>query len=718
MQQTDQDIRNRLLVARLPAMPQILLKLIELCQTDEAGMAELAKLIANDAGMTAKVLNVANSAAYHRGGRKVGLVQALTTLGSDMIKTLVISESVFQTFNGFPHAGSTDLRAFWKHALTTAVLAREIAKKMAYSGTEEAYLAGLMHDVGRLALLAAAPNEYSLNFRALDDEKLCEVEQLTLQISHAEAGAWLVERWNLDSFMADSILYHHEVGARLSSAHPLIRIIHLAESLGKHSPELPLPTEAGALCAIGNDELLAIMSGAASQVKKAADYLGIDLSGAVEALAPAVYAPPAPSVDPSQQKLTNEMRNMALSAELAQSFARQKNDAQLLEVVRQNARIMFNLEDTLLFLVNSSGQALVSMSVGEQRQKLVDFSISLTDGGGISQATLLRRVAFLGPERQQFGIAEDQLRRALGAECLVCVPIATNSKSLGVLVGGIAAWRAADLKQNERFLQSFGGQAAAALDAASAERGEMDRRIASVRQEHQEESRRVVHEINNPLTIIKNYLGVLDDKIARQEPISGELSILNEEIDRVGNIMNEFAGATPRPQTALTDVNRVVQDLVKLFRESRFLPPSVQINAKPASKPTEMDGSADLLKQILVNLIKNAIEALPKGGQIEIVNNGPTDRQGRVFHELLVKDTGGGLPADVLANLFSPVRSTKAGENRGIGLSIVHGLVKKLNGLISCQSSLTGTTFQLLLPAGRSTSVGLSQLQARVRDEA
>ncbi|MDO9199248.1 HDOD domain-containing protein, partial [Rhodoferax sp.] len=87
MSPNDQDIRNRLLVARLPAMPQILLKLIELCQADDAGMAELAKLIANDAGMTSKVLGVANSAAYHRGGRKVGLVQALNVLGADMIKT-------------------------------------------------------------------------------------------------------------------------------------------------------------------------------------------------------------------------------------------------------------------------------------------------------------------------------------------------------------------------------------------------------------------------------------------------------------------------------------------------------------------------------------------------------------------------------------------------------------------------------------------------------
>ena len=76
-------------------MPQILIKLIEHLQADDLGMPELAALIAKDAGMTSKVLAVANSSAYHRVSRTVGLEQSLVALGTDMIKTLVISESVF-----------------------------------------------------------------------------------------------------------------------------------------------------------------------------------------------------------------------------------------------------------------------------------------------------------------------------------------------------------------------------------------------------------------------------------------------------------------------------------------------------------------------------------------------------------------------------------------------------------------------------------------------
>jgi signal transduction histidine kinase len=257
----------------------------------------------------------------------------------------------------------------------------------------------------------------------------------------------------------------------------------------------------------------------------------------------------------------------------------------------------------------------------------------------------------------------------------------------------------ADLKRRERFLQAFGAQAASSLDAASRERAEIDRRVASVKQEHLLNSRRVVHEVNNPLAIIKNYLGVLDDKLQRQEAVTGELSILNEEIDRVGNIMSEFVGAKPKVQAISTDVNRVVNDLVRLFRESRFLPPSVQIEARVPVQASEIEGPVDALKQILVNLIKNAVEALPKGGSIAIINAGRVQREGRHFIALSVQDNGPGVPPEVLAKLFTPVKSSKPGENRGIGLSIVQGLVQKLKGQIGCTSSDRGTVFEILLPA-------------------
>jgi putative nucleotidyltransferase with HDIG domain len=698
------DIRNRLLVARLPTMPQILIKLIDLCQAEDVGIAELAQLIANDAGMTSRVLRVANSAAYQRSGRKLALPQALATLGADLVKSLLISESVFQTFSGFPHTGGTDLRPFWKHSLTAAVIARDLAKAMQYPQIEEAYLAGLLHDVGRLALLAAAPDTYSFNFHTSDDGNLCTAEQKSLQISHAEAGAWLIERWEMDSFLADAVLYHHEDPARVMTAHPLIRIIHLAHLLSDHPLGTPLPVDMGALCGISDATLKDIYEGCEAQVMLAADHLGIDLSGMPELMA-SVATPIAPVASTSvQQRLTEEIRNRALSAELSQTFARQKDGAHLLDSIRQNAGILFDLDDSAVFLIGSNGRTLVSASVGEQRQRLLDFSISLA-GGGLANAVTNKHLAFLERGRSSLNLAEEQLLRAFNAPCLLCLPLVADNRSLGLLVAGVASWRVAELQRQEKFLLVFGTQAAAALQSAAKERTEFDRRIASVQEEHLKNSRKIVHEASNPLSIIKNYLGVLDDKLARQESVGTELQILNEEIDRVGSIIKEFAQvATPAPDTVI-DINKVISDIVRLFRDSRFLPPSVQIAAVLPEAPSQVSCNSGVVKQIFVNLIKNAVEAMPKGGRIEVINNGTSRRGGADYFSLLVKDSGPGLPDEVRAKLFSPVRSTKAGDNRGLGLSIVHGLVLKLQGSITCQSSALGTIFEIQLPVWHATSL-------------
>jgi HD-like signal output (HDOD) protein/signal transduction histidine kinase len=712
MQHPDQDIRNRLLIARLPAMPQILIKLIELLQADDAGMPELAALIAKDAGMTSKILGVANSSAYQRHSRTVGLEQALVSLGTDMIKTLVISESVFQTFNNFPHSGSTDLRAFWKGSLTTAVIARDIARVLDYPHVEEAYLAGLLHNVGRLALLATAPKEYAYNFTARDDEELCAVEQRTLEITHAEAGAWLIERWNLDSFLADSVLYHHEPVPRLEAAHPLIRIVRLAHQLCYHAAAPEAAAEAAALCGIEEDKLDAFVKSAARQVARAAEHLGIDLAGADDIPAPPA-APPAP-IDPVQARLSEEVRNMVLVQEMGQSFARQQGEAGMLDAMTRSARILFDLETTVVLLESPTGHALQGAGGGEAQQRLAEFAVPLNKPGLLSDAANSRQLAFAtrAGGAAGLGIVEEQLFRIVGSEALVCLPLVAGQRCLGMIVGGVPAWQLPLLQKKQRFLQAFGTQAANALETALSERGHARRQVAHVAEEYREASRRVVHEVNNPLSIIKNYLSVLDAKLARREPVVSEMSILNEEIDRVGQLINGLADLQPSEAGSVTHVARVVEDVLRLFRATDFLPASVQVITRLQDGPQEIDGDADLLKQILVNLVKNAIEAQPDGGRIEIANRGLVNRERRLYVELVVSDAGPGLSQDVLANLFSAVKSSKEGKHHGLGLSIVHSLVKKLGGMISCRSGANGTSFELLLPARGSTSQ-LAMVQAR-----
>jgi putative nucleotidyltransferase with HDIG domain len=713
--QTDQDIRNRLLIARLPAMPQILIKLLAHLQADDLGMTELAALVATDAGMTGKILTVANSSAYHRSSRQASLEQSMMALGTDMIKILVIGDSVFQTFSSFPNSGATDLRGFWKHSLATAVLAREIARRIGYAQPEEAYLAGLLHNVGRLALLATAPKEYAYNFLAQDDEDLCAVEQRTLQITHAEAGAWLIERWQLDSFLADAVLYHHEPSERLEAAHPLIRILRTAHVLAYHGDDIAQVIEACGLCGLEPEEADAMLAGATRQVEKSAIHLGIELAGADDVPAPPAYAP-LPPADPVQQRLNEEVRNLVLVSEIGQVFSRQQQDgarngngeAGLLESMTRSARILFDFENALVLLENPTGQALVGAAVGGQ-QRIAEFAVSLSKGGAVAQAALERKLAFVRRDRP-LALPEEQLLRMLGAESMVCVPLVAGGRCLGVLVGGIASWQLPACQKRERFLQSFGNQAASALEKAIQERGQARRQLAHVAEEYREASRRVVHEVNNPLAIIKNYLSVLDSKLERQEPLKGELSVLHDEIDRVGQLVNSLTETDPMAGGAFdgsrgADVAKVVDDVLRLFRTTDFVPSNVEIVVNMAGQDSRVEGDPDAIKQILVNLVKNAIEALSAdGGRIEIANRGHVNRERSLYVELVISDTGPGLSREVLANLFAAVKSTKPGPHHGLGLSIVHSLVKKLNGHIACRSGAAGTSFEILLPAHAGTN--------------
>ena len=250
MLNSGQDIRHRLAIARLPAMPHILIQLLKLCQggelnsdgavpSQEKWLNDCAELIAKDAAITIKIMGAATRSSRLPQSYKPGMRQMLLALGMAEVKDLLIGESIAQVFDGFINSENSDLRGFWRHCYTAALAARKIAVMTDYPHLEEAYLAGLLHDVGRLALLSTAPQEYETLLSHVDDAGLCLAEKQTFAITHPEAGARMVEQFALDSFLADSILYHHQPVAQVVTAHPLIRIVMLADLIASHGASEP-----------------------------------------------------------------------------------------------------------------------------------------------------------------------------------------------------------------------------------------------------------------------------------------------------------------------------------------------------------------------------------------------------------------------------------------------------------------------------------------------
>ena len=150
------------------------------------------------------------------------------------------------------------------------------------------------------------------------------------------------------------------------------------------------------------------------------------------------------------------------------------------------------------------------------------------------------------------------------------------------------------------------------------------------------------------------------------------------------------------------DINTLVNDLVKLTAESMIKEQKVAVHIDLDPALPKLISARDSLKQILINLMKNASEAMTKGGNLYLKTRyRSTPLEGskdRGFVEVTVADDGPGIDTEILPKLFSPVESTKGEGHAGLGLTIVKNLVNELDGSISCRSSDKGTSFHILLP--------------------
>lgn len=770
MSSPDNQIRSRLCAARLPVMPHILLQLIEQCQSEDTGIAELAQLVSYDPGMAARLLKVASSAAYSRnGGHAPNLERALSTIGLNMARTLLMTESIYQTFNQLSAESGASLQQFWKHSIRTAVAARLLCADLEYPEVEEAYLAGLLHDVGRLALLAAAPQDYGVHFFSADDAALCATEERILDIGHPEAGAWLIGQWNLDSFMSDSALFHHEPINRVRSAHPLVHVIALADTVAQLGPQSDLAMVAR-LTGLEADRLRALRDAIAAELKKVADFLQIDIT---------LPDPPAPSMTPAASTsgtasagspersaalmLQNRVRDMAIASNTSQLLGGHTSEEACIAAVIQAASGLFDFASAAVFQLDAEGRALSAARPALGGKRLTGLALPVEGGGRIAASLAAGDVACLTAAENP-AIEEAQLLRAFGETGLVGIPLGPRGAAKAMLIGAISAFQAPVMRERTGMLKQFGLQAGSALqEAALAATGGTGRSGAEARPATAQEqgspgaaqeakvsepasqamsqaasqassavdvaqatqethaapadaspsaatsatdvetlrlaaARRIAHEVNNPLTIMKNYLAVLQRKLGGQTAVDGELTILNEEIDRVSRLVNVASGPAVEQITVRAELNAAIGRTVKMFQDSGTVPTEIQLAFRRSPQAIEVAMDPNHLHQVLLNLIKNAIEALQGPGRIDVTNWGTVMRDGRLYAEIMVRDNGPGIPPEVYQRLFSPVHSTKGSVHRGLGLSIVHELVTARNGRILCRSDDSGTLFEVLLP--------------------
>jgi two-component system NtrC family sensor kinase len=227
----------------------------------------------------------------------------------------------------------------------------------------------------------------------------------------------------------------------------------------------------------------------------------------------------------------------------------------------------------------------------------------------------------------------------------------------------------------------------------------------------------IAHEVKNPLTSIRGYAQMGIRKVQDDNPLKEYFRTIEKETGRSLEILKNLLKFSRQETAEMSriDLNTVVIDTVKLVTHQLSMK-KVEAISNISEEPLMVQGNANQIEQVLLNLFMNAGDAMEKGGTVtastDIVNG-----SGRIQ----IADTGSGIPPDVLAKIFNPFYTTKpVGKGTGLGLSVSYGIIKEHKGEISAQSDPgNGTTFTILIPltadAGESLAKAAAGGEKRLR---
>src|SRR5690606_7516914 len=257
--------------SHLPSLPQVLAHILDAVFNEEMDFQQLAEILHQDPAITARVLTIANSTTHAPTHRCHTVERALLVLGLDMVKTIVITAATRQFFNSFGRHHQGFLKAFWQRSLTMASLAQRLARLIGYRNPDQAYLGGLLADLGQLILLQHYGQAYlDCYFGARGDDQLLAAEQAAFSTTHSAVGAALVNRWQIDPILADALAQHHDDVRRITAAPVLVKLVNLASRLS-------LPQQgvqhAGQLLGLNEELVENIRTEAWQQVRQLAQVL-------------------------------------------------------------------------------------------------------------------------------------------------------------------------------------------------------------------------------------------------------------------------------------------------------------------------------------------------------------------------------------------------------------------------------------------------------------
>jgi HD-like signal output (HDOD) protein len=215
-------------LGQLPTLPFVVERIIAMAERPETSAEDLGRIIEKDQVLAAKVLRLANSPFYGFPARIASVSHAVVVLGLNVVKGLTLGATIFDLMKD---AGMDHL---WRHSLGVAMTARILAKHAGQRNTEEVFVAGLLHDLGKVVLCAKMPDlaRAAADAARARDLSMQEAEQEVLGLTHADIAGWLAESWHLPIVLKEPMMFHHHP-ALARVAPKQTAIVHVADILVK-----------------------------------------------------------------------------------------------------------------------------------------------------------------------------------------------------------------------------------------------------------------------------------------------------------------------------------------------------------------------------------------------------------------------------------------------------------------------------------------------------
>jgi len=445
---------------QLPALPEILTRVKDVTSDRDSSASDLAEVILKDQALTGRILKVVNSPFYSRYDSQVTTVtEAIVVMGFENVRNISFAASAKAALAvALPTEIMTD---FWSHALATGVCAQMLAREANLAVTEEAFVGGLLHDVGKLILARYYPAEYEKVFESVQAGKsFIKAEHRHIGVDHVEVGLELAKRWRFAPALSTLIGAHHDLDAiPPGDSTELPRLVYLANQLTTvlyrdwvqdRGPQL----ENVLLCShtlieLPEQSIREVISVLKERIEEMAQCFGIRIGKLPDlpegfAPAPAVVPQPTADLEGLRSEVARQQQWMTMMGRITEALVREEQAQPLLQLILDAATDGLGLQRAMLVLQDAdpATRLRVALVAGKpQPPELLAFEVSLP-GAGIMARTLRE-----GTSQQILDCAlplyahalSPTEREVLNTCALASVPVLLRGKTVGLLLADNSA---------------------------------------------------------------------------------------------------------------------------------------------------------------------------------------------------------------------------------------------------------------------------------------